>query len=194
MKRILLITAAALVLPAAALAKGPSEAAITGPGLDGSVTLTGLGDGSDVVNLAGFFPATFGQSPDPMLSSPPGGERGPKYTITYTVPGAEGSDAKIVQDVYPYAKPNPVTYTPSGQRFFATQTSHGGWYVSTQALRDLLVNAGLPKEAPIAGTGGSDGPLWPWLVGALALLAALGWAAWLTRARWISATRTPSVS
>jgi hypothetical protein len=192
MRRILLIAAVALALPAAALAKGPSEAAVTGPGLDGKITLTGLGDGSDLVGLAGFFQATFGQSPDPMLASAPQGTLGPKYTITYTVPGPSGDDT-IVQDVYPYATPSPVTYMQPGQRFFGSERTRGGWFVSTVGLRTLLANAGLPEEQP-AVTGGNDRPLWPWLVGALALLAALGWAAWFTRARWISNIRTPSVS
>ena len=192
MKRLLLITAVALALPAAALAKGPSEAVVTGPGLDDGIAITGLGDDSGLTNLSGFFQATFGQSPDPMLSSAPSGTLGPKYTIHYTVPGPSGSDSTIVQDVYPYAEP-PVTYTRPGQRFFDTERTHGGWYVSTVGLRNLLVQRGLPAESPVA-TGG-DGPMvWPWVVGALALVAALGWAAWFTRARWISAIRTPSVS
>jgi hypothetical protein len=195
MNRLLLIAAVALALPAAALAKGPSEAALTGPGLDNDgIALTGLGDDSGIVSQSGFFPAAFGQSPDPMLAAPPGGKLGPKYTLTYTVPGPSGSDATIVQDVYPYAEPEPVTYMPPGQSFFDTEQTRGGWYVSTTGLRELLVDAGLPAEAPAPGTGGSVKPIWPWVVGALALLAALGLAAWFARARWISAIRTPSVS
>ena len=197
MNRLLLITVVALSLPAAALAKGPSEAVVTGPGLDDDgIAIAGLGDDSGLTNLAGFFQATFGQSPDPMLSSAPSGTLGPKYTIHYTVPGPSGSDSTIVQDVYPYAEPNPVTYTRPGQKFFDTERTHGGWYVSTVGLRNLLVQRGLPAQSPGATSGGGDHGtmVWPWLVGALALLAALGWAVWFTRARWISAIRTPSVS
>jgi len=194
MKRLLLIAAVALALPAVALAKGPSEAVVTGPGLDDNgVAIASLGDDSDLTGLSGFFPATFGQSPDPMLASAPEGALGPKYTIRYTVPGPNGTDATIVQDVYPYAAPNPVTYTAPGQKFFDNQRTRGGWYVSTPGLRNVLVHAGLPAEQPTPA-GGGDTTVWPWLVGALALLAALGWAAWFARARWISATRTPSVS
>jgi hypothetical protein len=195
MKRLLLIAAVALALPAAALAKGPSQAVVTGPGLDDNgVAIANLGDDSDLTGLSGFFPATFGQSPNPMLDSAPEGTLGPKYTIRYRVPGPSRTDT-IVQDVYPYAEPSPVTYTPPGQRFFDNQQTHGGWYVSTLQLRNVLVHAGLPAGQPTTtGGDGNDMPLWPWLVGALALLAALGWAAWFARARWISATRTPSVS
>ena len=195
MNRLLLIVAVALALPAAALAKGPSEAVVTGPGVDDErgIVLTGLGDDSNFTGLSGFFPAAFGQSPDPMRASPPDGDLGPKYRVRFTVPGPSGSDATIVQDVYPYAEPSPVTYTPPGQTFFDTERTRGGWYVSSVELRDVLVRAGLPAEAP--GPVGNSGPtVWPWIVGALALAAALGWAAWFARARWISATRTPSVS
>ena len=195
MKRLLLTAAVALALPAAALAKGPSEAVVTGPGLDDNgLAIAGLGDDSDLTGLSGFFPATFGQSPDPMLASPPKGTLGPKYTIRYTVPGPSGSDATIRQDVYPYAEPSPVTYTRPGQPFFDTEKTRGGWYVSTPGLRDVLVRAGLPAESPVTTGGGADRAVWPWVVLTLALVAALGWAAWFARARWISATRTPSVS
>ena len=48
MKRLAFIAfaVAALLLPAAAAAKGPSEAKITGPGLDSTVTITGNLTGS----------------------------------------------------------------------------------------------------------------------------------------------------
>jgi hypothetical protein len=196
MKRLMLIVAVALVLPAAALAKGPSEAVVTGPGIDDNgIVIAGLGDGSGLTGQSGFFPATFGQSPDPMLASPPEGDLGPKYRIVYTVPGPSGSDDTIVQDVYPYAEPSPVTYTPPGQTFFDTEKTRGGWYVGTLGLRNILVHAGLPAESPVGGDTGDGGrTVWPWIVGPLALLAALGCAAWFARARWTSTIRTPSVS
>jgi hypothetical protein len=192
----MLIVAAALVLPAAAFAKGPSEAVVTGPGIDddNGIVISGLGDGSGLTQAAGFFQATFGQSPDPMLDSAPGGTLGPKYRIRYTVPGPSGQDDTIVQDVYPYADPSPVTYTPPGQTFFGSERTRGGWFVSTLGLRNILVHAGLPPESPVGDTGGGGRTVWPWIVGALALLAALGCAAWFARARWTSTIRTPSVS
>src|SRR4051812_1424094 len=146
MKRLMLIVAVALALPAAALAKGPSEAVVTGPGIDDNdgIAIALMGDDADLTNVSGFFPASFGQSPDPMLASPPEGTLGPKYTIHYTVPGPSGSDDTIVQDVYPYAEPNPLTYTAPGQKLFGTERTHGGWFVSSVGLRNVLVHAGLP--------------------------------------------------
>jgi hypothetical protein len=194
----MLIVAVALALPAAALAKGPSEAVVTGPGIDddNGIVIAGLGDGSGLTQASGFFQATFGQSPDPMLDSAPDGTLGPKYRIRYTVPGPSGQDDTIVQDVYPFAEPSPVTYTPPGQTFFGSERTRGGWFVGTVGLRNILVHAGLPAESPIGDTGGggSGRTVWPWVAGALALLAALGCAAWFARARWTSTIRTPSVS
>jgi hypothetical protein len=188
MKRLLFIAAVALALPAAALAKGPSEVVATGPGLDKGVTLTGLRDGSDIVNATGFFPAVFGPSSDPMLAAPPKGELGPKYTLTYSLPGPGGDTATIVQAVYPYAQPRPVTYMRPGQRFYDGQRTRGGWYVGTAELRRFF-----PAAQPAVADDG-DRAVWPLVAGALALLAALGWAVWFARARWTSAIRTPSVS
>ena len=93
MKRLLVTFAiVSLALPATALGKGPSEATISGGGGGGGdLTITGCCEpGSPAMNLAeqaGFFPAVFGQQPDPMLDRRPKGDLGPKYTITYTVPG-----------------------------------------------------------------------------------------------------------
>ena len=98
MKRLLfLLAAAALVLPATASAKGPSEATITGPGLEqGDQDQRGQRQtGSPMMNLAeaaGFFPAAFGQTPDPMTYARPKGDLGPKYSIDYAVPGPDGGN------------------------------------------------------------------------------------------------------
>jgi hypothetical protein len=197
MKRLMLIVAVALALPAAAFAKGPSEAVVTGPGLDDDgVAIALTGDDAEYTNASGFFPAAFGQSPDPMLASAPAGTLGPKYRVRLTVPGPDGQDDTIFQDVYPYAEPSPVTYTAPGQSFFGSERTRGGWFVGTVGLRHILVHAGLPADSPVAGTGGRDGDrtVWPWVGGALALLAALGCAAWFARARSTSTIRTPSVS
>src|SRR2546421_9131869 len=109
-----------LVLAAAAAAKGPSEAKITGPGLSSPLVLTGDGEGSgsplgDFTQQAGFFPAMFGQSPDPMLQLRPASILGPRYRVTYTVPGPDNTADTIRQDLYPYAQGRPVTYMRPGQ-------------------------------------------------------------------------------
>lgn len=158
MKRLLLPLAfAALAFSAPALAKGPSEASITGPGLAKAITITGTEtDGSPIMNLAqatGFFPAAFGQEPSPLMSGRPK-SLGPKYAIVYTVPGGGGETFSIRQDLYPYAKPYAVTYMPAGQNIFGTKT-HGGWFTDS-TLTEQLVAKGLPKTAAEAKAASSS--------------------------------------
>ena len=128
-----------------------------------------------------------------MLAAPPAGALGPKYTLTYTVPGPSGSEDTIVQDVYPFAEPSPLTYTRPGQPFFDTERTRGGWFVAPAGLRDLIVDAGVPPATAPTATP-ADRLLWPWLLGAAVLLAALGWTVWFARGRLISTIRTPTVS
>jgi hypothetical protein len=174
-----LLAALALVLPTAAPAKGPAGASIDGPGTGGGINISGNGESGgtplgDLTQLAGFFPATFGQEPDPMLASRPKGDLGPKYTVTYTVPGPNNESDKIRQDLYPYAKGGPVTYTKPGQSFFGTEHTRGGWYQSPPVLMDTLVAAGLPKVAPAGSSASDDGGFFSTeLLGALAAAALL---------------------
>jgi hypothetical protein len=159
MKRLLfLLAVAALALPATAFAKGPDEAKITGPGLAKAITITGLEEpGSPIMafaEAAGFFPAVFGQQPNPMLPGRPKGDLGPKYRIDYNVPGGESGSFSISQDLYPYAQPYAVTYTKEGQEIF-DMTTTGGWW-SDAALKDQLVALGLPKSAATAEAASSS--------------------------------------
>jgi hypothetical protein len=164
----------ALALASAAKAKGPSEATITGPGLGGAITLKGSGEATgsalyDLTNGAGFFPAAFGQSPDPMLPARPKGPLGAKYSIRWTVPTGSGAD-QIRQDIYPYAKPYPVTYMPAGQEIFDQQT-RGGWYLAPVGTRTTLVRLGLPARAPRSTPSSAGFPALPVALAAAALLA-----------------------
>ena len=119
---------------------------------------------------AGFFPAVFQTTPNPMLSKRPNGTLGPKYRITYTLPGPSSDVSKIRQDLYPFASPRPVSYTKPGQSFFDGQKTVGGWFVANARLKQQLVAVGLPRTPP--SDGGFDPP---WLVVAiLAVVTATG--------------------
>lgn len=173
----------ATLVPTTALAKGASEAELDGPGLASPIELWGSGEpGSgeqlgDIAAAAGFSPAVFGGGADPqqLLTERPKGTLGPRYTITYVMPGPNNEEDTIVQDVYPYAQPAAVTYTMPGQRFWITERTKGGWYLSSwylaASLKDMLVAAGLPRNAPTGGTGG-DG--FPWTVTSGLAALALG--------------------
>lgn len=189
MKRLLFLFAVCvLALPSTALAKGPSEATVTGPGLAKAIKITGPeSDGSPMMNFAdaaGFFPAAFGQTPDPMSYSRPKGDLGPKYSIDYVVPTSEDKNDRIHQDVYPYAKRGACTYMPQGQPIFDMST-HGGWYTDSK-LKGILVAHGLPKAPPsptkTSKNSTSAGFFSTGKIGALVLvLFGIGAAAVLTR-------------
>ena len=156
MKRLtLLLTAAlAVLLPAGAAAKGPSEEQIAGPGLAAPLKITGLGEGDSSTNLGllvadgGFFPETFGQSPSPLLRTQPS-DLGPRYVVTYTVPGPVV--AELEQDLYPYAAGGPVTYMRRGQPFWGDQQTVGGWYRGTWPICPAKPFARGPSEFGVRG-------------------------------------------
>jgi LPXTG-motif cell wall-anchored protein len=169
MNRFTLVLAAfsvALLLPVAAAAKGPSKASISGGSLAKTITLGGNGEQSgtplgSLTERSGFFPAAFGQSPDPRLPKRPSGDLGPRLTIHYVVPGPNSTTFRITQDVYPYAWGGAVTYMKPGQPIFDMKTV-GGW-IRAYGLKSTLVAQGLPARA----AGGSSGSN-------LALVAGLG--------------------
>jgi hypothetical protein len=142
------LVTALLALPAVAWAKGPIGAHIDGPGLAAPITLRGEGESGNgtrfgaLVDEAGFFPAAFEQTPNPMQAKPPAGDLGPRYVITWLVPGPSAED-RVEQEAYPFAKAGPVTYMAPGQRFMDTRTS-GGWFPAPDSLRRRLVELGVP--------------------------------------------------
>ena len=154
MRRYVLAAAlVALAVPAVALAKGPASASISGPGLGRSIAITGDGEGGGttlgaLASTSGFFPQMFGQSPDPMLASRPTGALGPRYTVVYVVPGPNEIQSRVVQSVYPYAKPRPITFMKPGQNVWNERKTRGGWYRASSRLKAVLVRAGLPTSAP----------------------------------------------
>jgi len=89
------LLATALLFPAVAAAKGPSQASVSGPGLGKTVRLSGGGEQmgtplGDLTMEAGLFPAAFGQIPDPMLKGRPSGELGPSTRSTTSFPARTG--------------------------------------------------------------------------------------------------------
>jgi hypothetical protein len=156
MKRLALLVAAlsaALLFPTLASAKGPDRASISGPGLDKPVVIEGYGeDGSSSLGVlatqGGFFAQMFSATGVGVLHSRPKLSLGPRYNVTYRVPGGEGGASTVQQELYPYAARGPVTYMSPGQTFWETQRTAGGWFRGTSALKEMLLQAGLPATAP----------------------------------------------
>ncbi len=180
--RLLTVVVAALALPAAALAKGPDYASISGPRINGSIRVDGNGEEGGpgtplgaLVAYGGYPSQVFGHHPaDPTTSTRPEGNLGPRYRIVYSVP-TPTARRSIEADLYPYARPRPVTYMKPGQPFFGAMRTYGGWYVGKPGLTQMLFEAGLPERAP---SGGGSHP-WRWIgssvlaLGAVAAVAAL---------------------
>jgi hypothetical protein len=184
---VLAVLATAAVLPATALGKEIKSVTITGPGLDQQITLAGggrLDAGTPIGDFAmqsGFFPELFDTSPDPTLAERPDGPLGPKFQATYLFPNPEtGEIGRVVQDVYPYAKPYPVTYVPAGREIWKGERAHGGWYLAQVDLKAVLVKAGLPRTAHVARrSSGSSMGIWAGgAAGAAALVLAIGFLAY----------------
>jgi hypothetical protein len=159
MKRPLLFAAtvaAMLLFPALATAKGPSVATISGPGLTNALRVEGYGPGGEggtdsllgvLVTEGGFFAQAFGATPSATVSRP-AVALGPRYEVTYTVPGGPNGDSTLRQDLYPYAVKVPVTYMAPSQKFWDTQSTPGGWYRGGSTLKRALLQAGMPTVPP----------------------------------------------
>jgi hypothetical protein len=156
MKRLLLLAAAlgaALLYPTLATAKGPDRATISGPGLEQPVVIEGDGEGGSsalgiLATQGGFFAQMYGATGYGALPGRPKLKLGPRYQVTYRVPGGEAVPSRVQQDLYPYAARGPVTYMKTGQLFWGTQRTVGGWVRGPRTLKAVLVQAGLPAKAP----------------------------------------------
>jgi hypothetical protein len=143
-----------------ASAKGPVGAVVSGTGLEGPVSVSGSEGGDDdfwrFVEQAGFFPALFVETPDPMLDAAPtdAGPLGPAFTVSWQLPSETGTDT-LVTTVYPYAAGGPLAYTEPGQPFFEFESTRGGWYeapatltTTFERLTGLTAAAATPAAAP----------------------------------------------
>ena len=162
---------AALATPA--LAKGATQASITGPGLARPVTVSAQGEAlpgqgdtlSSLAEQTGLFTVLFGPDggtpaePSPLRTPPAAASLGPKYTVTYTVPGitpapGQASD-QFRQYVYPRAAGGPVIYTLPGQRGFGQPLQATGWLRGTPQLTATLTRLGVPAGTSLPSAPGS---------------------------------------
>ena len=199
--------AAAITLATPALAKGPSQARISGPGLAHAIVVSGNGEPGQPGALATLaqqtrlFSVMFGPNtpmPPRLRAAPPAASLGPRYTIIYTVfgqftrPGEQFGH--IRQDLYPRAVGGPVIYTPPGQR--ADPVPFPGWVRAGRHLPRTLAKLGarprpgtetapqarLPAAAHPAAARQEGSPTLAWLIASAAAIAAAalaGAALWL---------------
>lgn len=192
---------------AVALAAGPAaakgaiaEANISGPGLGGG---SGVGIGGGGIRIEApdtdrmWEAGIMDDKPDSLSAfglTP--ADLGPRYLVSYRFDFGPGTQDDIVrQELYPYAKDGPVTYTQPGQRLTNENENmnaliSSGWWQANPGFLDFLVENGLPASAPVAAkaaprsqpapaTTPVQGSLaWVWiLVGVAGVAAALSLAA-----------------
>ena len=186
--------AAAITLATPALAKGPSQARISGPGLAHAIVVSGYGEPGQPGTLPALaqqtrlFSVMFGPnvpSPPHLRTPPPTASLGPRYTIIYTVfgqftrPGEQSG--QIRQDVYPRAAGGPVIYTPPRQP--GGPVPFFGWFRAGRHLPRTLAKLGIslpaatqaglqaPATHPAAPQQAGPGAL-PWLIASAVAVAA----------------------
>jgi len=200
--------AAVLTLATPALAKGPSQARITGPGLAHPIVVTGNGEPGQPGILGTLalqtwlFSVMFGPNapaPPQLRTPPPAASLGPRYTIIYTVYGEFTRPGKLYgqirQDLYPRAAGGPLIYTPAVQP--GGQVPVSGWFRASRHLRHTLAKLGVsprpgtqaapqtripPAAHPATQQAGSR--TFTWLIASAAAIAAAtlaGGALWLRR-------------
>ena len=173
----------AVLIPTAALAKGPQSVSIDGPGSGGSIDIGGdqgggePGSGGLLARLAehaGLFTVGFGDNVSELSEQPPDGDLGPELRLEWSVPNPEGTADTIVQRLYPYADAGALTHTEAGQAYMGMET-FGGWYVGGAALSDALTDAGVSEQPP------ATGPAIMPIASGVAALCAVGLLAMLAR-------------
>ena len=155
-----------------ALAKGTTQASITGPGLTGPLTVSVVagsealpeqGDAlSSLADQTGLFTVLFGPNiggvaipdmPSRLRTPPAAATLGPKYTVTYTVPGITPAPGQardqIRQYLYLGAAGGPVIYTLPGQQGFGQPLQATGWLRGTPRLTATLTRLGIPAVASL---------------------------------------------
>jgi hypothetical protein len=152
---------AVIALAAPALAKGPTQVRITGPGLARPIVVSGGGEPGQLDRLAvlatqtSLYTAMFGSGgsvPAPVrLPAPPSGAAlGLRYTIVYTVPGVTPQPGqefgRIQENLYPYAAGGPVIYIPPGQHGFGQPLLVTGWLRGSPRLVRTLARLGVPAR------------------------------------------------
>jgi hypothetical protein len=193
----------AVATPAAA--KWAIDAAhISGPGLEGGglrisgPAVEGMWD-SGIDAAGGLDDTRFDSAVELGLTTP---ELGPKYLVTYRIDAGSTRAEIIRQELYPYAKGGPVTYTPPGQHIAEGMPWGGaitaGWYQSSLKFFHYLADQGLPETKPVVAADresvsetvpAAGLALWVWIALALAGLVALSVAAPRLRRRVLAAAR-----
>jgi len=185
--------AAAITLATPALAKGPSQVRISGPGLAHAIVVSGNGEPGQpgalptLAQQTRLFSVMFAPNapvPPRLRTPPPAASLGPRYTIIYTVFGQFTRPGEqlghIRQDLYPRAVGGPVIYTPARQP--GGPVPFFGWFRASPGLPRTLARLGIsptaiqaglqpPAAHPVATPQAGSRAL-PWLIASAVAIAA----------------------
>lgn len=155
----LVIVGTAMLAGGAALAKGPSGATITGPGIDEPIELGveddllwTLSEQSGFTSMMFQHPIAAGSGP---LKMPPVGDLGPMYVVTFDM-----GDVSIPLEIFPDAPLGPIADSPDRPNgplvhvadsvdpavFGNDDARMFTWYKPVAALNRTLVSLGVPLE------------------------------------------------
>ena len=173
-----------------------AEVNVTGPGIKGGLRIEtsdteGLWESG--IDVAGGLDDTRADSVAELgLTST---DLGPGYLVTYRF---DLSDVLIRQELYPYAKGEPVTFTPSGQELNVgiNMSITAGWYQSSLGFFHYLLDHGLPETNPVPSVAtrepvpdtapGAQPAPWSGIVVVFVGLGALSLAALVVRHRFLA--------
>jgi hypothetical protein len=152
---------------AGAVAKGPDQAVVSGPGIDQQIVVRNPGaptigpDLAALIESSGIMNQLWCATCGDLSAKQPTGNLGPMYLVQYRVPSLIGGPTRWVeQRVYPFAHPRPLTFVPPGQRFWHQRTV-GDWYEGSSRLRTALVDIGVPRSSTLAPPAVDTVPLAP---------------------------------
>jgi hypothetical protein len=133
---LLLATAACVLLPTAASAKGATQVVLEGPGLDRPIRLNGAPMNTDLPTMLIGMTGIAGS----QNTSAPTERLGPRYVATFTFTGQK---ARIRIQLYPFAEGGPLVHTEREQTLYGTELT-SGWQRADDRLDSFLVSLGAP--------------------------------------------------
>jgi hypothetical protein len=141
---------------ASAVAKGPDQAVVSGPGIDQPIVVRSPGtptigpDLAALIESSGILNQLWCATCRDLSNKHPTGDLGPMYLVRYRVPSLIGGPTRWVeQRTYPFAQPRPLTFVAPGQPFWHQRTA-GGWYEASARMQHILVGIGVPSGSTVA--------------------------------------------
>lgn len=156
-----LTASATFAVAAPAIAKGPQQATITGPGIEEPVVVSGDGEfstGSEFsmfTESTGFWQLVFGEdfngSIDGVLDAAPTVELGDEYLIEWDLGSSDAGDATVTSMVYPNADGGPFVHVEPGTWIVGYNTSTaGGWFEAPQTVSQMIASLVMEYDGAMA--------------------------------------------